>query len=121
MLRSTLLLTGALLLFFEYIIYSQGKSDGFHAPNISLALILIILPAVISSGSSLGAQIIKPIGHGKAKLQESSGARNTAYIALTIMWFLGVGLLVHRGRSAGGWPLAVGRWPLAVGGWPLAV
>ena len=85
-------LTGALLLFFEYIIYAQGKSDGFHAPNISLALILIILPAIISSGSSLGAQIIKPIGHGKAKLQESSSARNTAYIALTIFWFLGVGL-----------------------------
>jgi len=85
-------LTGALLLFFEYLIYAQGQSDGFHAPNISLALILIILPAVISSGSSLGAQIIKPIGHGKAKLQEASSARNTAYIALTILWFLGVGL-----------------------------
>ena len=85
-------LTGALLVFFEYIIYAQDLSDGFHAPNISLALILIILPAVISSGSSLGAQIIKPIGHGKAKLQESSGARNTAYIALTMFWFIGVGL-----------------------------
>lgn len=85
-------LTGALLLFFEYIIYAQGWSDGFHAPNIALALILIILPAVISSGSSLGAQIIKPIGHGKAKLQESSRARNTGYIALTIFWFIGVGL-----------------------------
>lgn len=84
-------LTGALLLFFEYIIYSQGWSDGFHAPNISLALILIILPAIISSGSSLGAQIIKPIGHGKAKLQVSSSARNTAYIALTLFWFIGVG------------------------------
>jgi hypothetical protein len=84
-------LTGALLLFFEYIIFSQGWSDGFHAPNISLALILIILPAVISSGSSLGAQIIKPIGQGKAKLQESSSARNTAYIALTVFWFIGVG------------------------------
>ena len=84
-------LTGALLLFFEYIIYAQGWSDGFHAPNISLALILIILPAVISSGSSLGAQIIKPIGHGKAKLQESSSARNTGYIALTVFWFIGVG------------------------------
>ena len=83
-------LTGALLLFFEYIIYAQGLSDGFHAPNVSLALILIILPAVISSGSSLGAQIIKPIGQGKAKLQESSGARNTAYIALTALWFIGV-------------------------------
>ena len=85
-------LTGALLLFFEYIIYAQGWSDGFHAPNIALALILIILPAVISSGSSLGAQIIKPIGHGKAKLQESSRARNSGYIALTIFWFIGVGL-----------------------------
>ena len=85
-------LTGALLLFFEYIIYAQGGSDGFHAPNIALALILIILPAIISSGSSLGAQIIKPIGHGKAKLQESSRARNTGYIALTIFWFIGVGV-----------------------------
>jgi hypothetical protein len=83
-------LTGALLLFFEYTIYAQGWSDGFHAPNIALALILIILPAVISSGSSLGAQIIKPIGQGKAKLQESSSARNTAYIALTVFWFVGV-------------------------------
>lgn len=83
-------LTGALLLFFEYTIYAQGWSDGFHAPNIALALILIILPAVISSGSSLGAQIIKPIGQGKAKLQESSSARNTAYIALTVFWFIGV-------------------------------
>ena len=83
-------LTGALLLFFEYTIYAQGWSDGFHAPNIALALILIILPAVISSGSSLGAQIIKPIGQGKAKLQESSRVRNTAYIALTAFWFVGV-------------------------------
>ena len=87
-------LTGALLLFFEYIIYAQGWSDGFHAPNISLALILIILPAVISSGSSLGAQIIKPIGHGKAKMQESSRARNTAYIAITLCWFIGVGFSI---------------------------
>ena len=84
-------LTGALLLFFEYLIYANGWSDGFHAPNISLALILIILPAIISSGSSLGAQIIKPIGHGKAKLQESSGVRNTGYFALTACWFIGVG------------------------------
>ena len=42
-------------------------------------------------GSSLGAQIIKPIGHGKAKLQVSSSARNTAYIALTLFWFIGIG------------------------------
>ena len=85
-------LTGALLLFFEYIIFAQGKSDGFHTPNIALALILIILPAVVSSGSSLGAQIIKPVGHGKAKLQDSSSARNTGYIVLTVFWFIGVGL-----------------------------
>ena len=51
-------LTGALLLFFEYFITSQGWSDGYHAPNIALALILIVWPAIISSGSSLGAQII---------------------------------------------------------------
>ena len=41
-------LTGALLLFFEYTIYARGWSDGFHAPNIALALILIILPAAVS-------------------------------------------------------------------------
>ncbi|MBM54717.1 MAG: hypothetical protein CMB36_06775 [Euryarchaeota archaeon] len=96
-------LTGALLLFFEYTIYAQGWSDGFHAPNIALALILIILPAVISSGSSLGAQIIKPIGQGKAKLQESSSARNTAYIALTVFWFIGVAFFYS----------ALGTWDVA--------
>ena len=86
-------LTGALLLFFEYLITSQGWSDGYHAPNIALALILIVWPAVISSGSSLGAQIIKPIGHGRARLQEASRARSYAYIALTVFWFCGVAIM----------------------------
>ena len=51
-------LTGVLILVFEFLMTNYGFSEGFHAPSILIALLFISIPAVISSGSSLGAQVI---------------------------------------------------------------
>ena len=65
-------LTGALILFFEFMMTNYDLSEGYHALSISIGLCFIAIPAIISSGSSLGAQVIKPIGQGKATLQDSN-------------------------------------------------
>ena len=40
---------------------NYNLSEGYHAASVAIALIFIAVPAIISSGSSLGAQVIKPI------------------------------------------------------------
>ncbi|MBT5391254.1 MAG: hypothetical protein HOL22_02800 [Euryarchaeota archaeon] len=79
-------LVGALLLFFEFIMIRLDLSEGYHAPSLSIALVFIALPALISSGTSLGAQIIKPIGQDRASLQESGIWRSYTYVMLMILW-----------------------------------
>ena len=90
-------LTGALILFFEFMMTNFELSEGYHALSISIALCFIAIPAIISSGSSLGAQVIKPIGQGKATLQDSNVWRSYSYVLLTMLWMalvLALGLLL---------------------------
>ena len=79
-------LTGSLVLLFEFFNFRGGGSDGYHAPSVAFALILIIAPAIVSSGTSLGAQVIKPLGVSRATLQSNSSSRNASYVALTVAW-----------------------------------
>ena len=81
-------LTGSLILLFEFFNFRGGNSTGYHAPSVAFALILIVLPAIVSSGTSLGAQVIRPLGVSRATLQRSTGTRNVAYVALTVAWLL---------------------------------
>ena len=96
-------LTGSLILLFEFLNYRGGGSAGYHAASVQFALVLIVLPAVVSSGTSLGAQAIRPLGVDRASLQSNSALRNASYVALTIAWLLlalGVGgMLVARDVS----------------------
>ena len=86
-------LTGVLILVFEFLMTKYGFSEGFHAPSIIIALLFISIPAIISSGSSLGAQVIKPVGAGKATLQNSNVWQNYSYVVLTLSWMIFVGIL----------------------------
>lgn len=81
-------LTGSLILLFEFFNFRGGNSTGYHASSVAFALMLIILPAIVSSGTSLGAQVIRPLGVSRATLQRSTGTRNVAYVALTVAWLL---------------------------------
>ena len=96
-------LTGSLILLFEFLNYRGGNSAGYHAASVQFALVLVVLPAIVSSGTSLGAQAIRPIGVGRASLQSNSTLRNASYVALTVAWLLlalGVGgMLMARDAS----------------------
>ena len=81
-------LMGSLVLLFEFFNFRSGGSAGYHSPSVAFALILIVVPAVVSSGTSLGAQVIKPLGVSRATLQSNSNTRNASYVALTIAWLL---------------------------------
>lgn len=86
-------LTGSLILLFEFTTFRVELSEGYHAPSVALALILIMLPAVVSSGTSLGAQVIRPLGTNRATLQNNTRARNIAYVALTLSWLFLAGMV----------------------------
>ena len=86
-------LTGVLILVFEFLMTKYEISEGFHAPSIIIALLFISIPAIISSGSSLGAQVIKPVGAGKATLQNSNVWQNYSYVILTLSWMIFVGII----------------------------
>ena len=81
-------LTGVLILIFEFLMIKYELSKGYHAASVAIALIFIAVPAIISSGSSLGAQVIKPIGDGKATLRNSDVWRNYSYVILTTTWLI---------------------------------
>ena len=85
-------LTGVLIIVFDFLLVKYNFSDGYHAPSIIIALLFIAIPAIISSGSSLGAQVIKPIGDGKATLQNSDLWRSYSYVVLTLGWLVGVAI-----------------------------
>ena len=86
-------LTGVLILIFEFLMIKYELSKGYHAASVAIALIFIAVPAIISSGSSLGAQVIKPIGDGKATLRNSDVWRNYSYVILTTTWLIIVFIL----------------------------
>ena len=81
-------LTGSLILLFEFFNYRGGNATGYHAPSVAFALTLIVLPAIVSSGTSLGAQVIRPLGVSRATLQNNTRTRNIAYASLTLAWLL---------------------------------
>ena len=86
-------LTGVLILVFEFLMTKYGVSEGYHSASIIIALSFIAIPAIISSGSSLGAQVVKPIGAGKATLQNSDIWQNYSYVVLTLSWLILVGVI----------------------------
>ena len=86
-------LTGVLILVFEFLMIEYNLSEGYHAVSIIIALLFIAVPAIISSGSSLGAQVVKPVGAGKATLQNSDIWQNYSYVVLTISWMILVGII----------------------------
>lgn len=79
-------LVGALLLFFEFIMIRLTFSDGYHTFTLTIALLFISIPAMISAGTSLGAQAIKPIGRDRATLQDSNSWRSYTFVILMILW-----------------------------------
>ncbi|MBT60104.1 MAG: hypothetical protein CMA63_00945 [Euryarchaeota archaeon] len=79
-------LVGALLLFFEFIMIQMNFAEGYHTYTLSIALVFIALPAMISAGTSLGAQAIKPIGRDRATLQDSNSWRTYTFVILMMLW-----------------------------------
>ena len=51
-------LTGAILLGMEWLLYQMELSEGLQQISLAVALILIIVPAMISTGVSMSTQII---------------------------------------------------------------
>ena len=80
-------LTGAILLAVEWLFYQFGWTEGVHMPSLAMALVLIIFPAMISTGVSMSTQIITRGGGKRATLQEASTFRNGVGVTITILWF----------------------------------
>ena len=85
--------TGAILLGMEWLFYQTGLNEGIHMLSLALALILIIFPAMISTGVSMSTQLITPAGIKRATLQGASTFRSGVGITITILWFTSLFLL----------------------------
>ena len=83
-----LAITGALILLFEFLSNRIELTEGYNSISLSLALVLIAVPGLVSAGSSLGVQVIKPIGHSRASLQESTIWRTWLYSFITLAWII---------------------------------
>ena len=80
-------LTGAILLGMEWLFYQMGFTEGLHQISLAVALILIIVPAMISTGVSMSTQIVNRTGGRRATLQGASTFRNGVGVSITILWF----------------------------------
>ena len=80
-------LTGAILLGMEWLFYQMGLTEGLHQISLAVALILIIVPAMISTGVSMSTQIVNRTGGRRATLQGASTFRNGVGVSITILWF----------------------------------
>ena len=80
-------LTGAIILGVEWLFYQMGWTNGVHMMSLAMALILIIVPAMISTGVSMSTQIITRTGGNRATLQGASTFRNGVGVSITILWF----------------------------------
>mgnify|MGYP006066217493 CR=1 FL=1 len=58
-------LSGAILLGVEWLFYQIEMSKGIHMVSLAIALILIVVPAMISTGVSMSTQIITRKGGKK--------------------------------------------------------
>ena len=86
-------LVGVLILLFEFLMARFELSSGYHAFSLSIALMFIALPALISSGSSLGAQVMKPTRQDRASLQGLTLWGSYSYVLLLVLWMFLVGAL----------------------------
>lgn len=80
-------LTGAILLGMEWLFYQMEFTEGLHQISLAVALILIIVPAMISTGVSMSTQIVNRTGGRRATLQGASTFRNGVGVSITILWF----------------------------------
>ena len=86
-------LTGAILLGMEWLFFQIGYTEGLHQISLAVALILIIVPAMISTGVSMSTQIVNRTGGRRATLQGASTFRNGIGITITILWFTSLMIL----------------------------
>ena len=80
-------LTGVILLAVEWIFYQLEWSNGLHMFSLAAALVLIIFPAMISTGVSMSTQMITRTGGNRATLQGASTFRSGTGFNITILWF----------------------------------
>ena len=85
--------TGAILLGIEWLFYQTGINDGIHMLSFSLAIILIIFPAMISTGVSMSMQLVTPAGIKRATLQGGNTFRSGVGVTITILWFTSLFML----------------------------
>ncbi len=86
-------LTGAILLGVEWLFYQANLTKGLHMISLAAALVLIIVPAMISTGVSMSTQIITRTGGRRESLQEASTFRSGAGISITILWFTALAIM----------------------------
>ena len=94
-------LAGAILLGVEWLFYQLNWSEGIHQMSLAMALILIVVPAMISTGVSMSTQIITRTGGRRATLQGASTFRNGAGVSITIFWFTALIMLWYIMGFAG--------------------
>ena len=80
-------LTGAILLAVEWLFYQLSWTEGLHMFSLASALVLIIFPAMISTGVSMSTQLITRTGEKRTTLQGTSTFRSGVGINITIIWF----------------------------------
>jgi len=86
-------LTGAILLAVEWLFYQLEWSEGLHMFSLATALVLIIFPAMISTGVSMSTQLITRTGSKRTTLQGTSTFRSGVGINITILWFTALVML----------------------------
>ena len=86
-------LTGAILLAVEWLFYQLEWSEGLHMFSLAAALVLIIFPAMISTGVSMSTQLITRTGSKRTTLQGTSTFRSGVGINITILWFTALVML----------------------------
>ena len=80
-------LTGAILLAVEWLFYQLEWTEGLHMFSLASALVLISIPAMISTGVSMSTQLITRTGGKRTTLQGTSTFRSGVGINITIIWF----------------------------------
>ena len=77
-------LSGSLVLLFEFLNVRTGGAEGYHAPSIGFALLLIVIPAVFQPPWRSNHKTTRR----EPGLLQSTHLRNASYFALTVAWLL---------------------------------
>ena len=80
-------LMGAILLAVEWLFYQLGWTEGLHMFSLATALVLIVFPAMISTGVSMSTQLITRAGGNRATLQGAGTFRRGTAFNITVLWF----------------------------------